>query len=133
VCIRPCNGPELSYKIHALACFFCAFVFAMIADRFEEHALPRDKCENIVSGYHFIIMCWVQVTSESENEAGIEQFRLDNIKDRPPILDADALHDAYEDIAWEEPSDWTQTQVQLFALLLQSSLSNCLASLSNWL
>jgi hypothetical protein len=54
----------------------------------------------------------IQVSGESEDEAaGIDQFRLENIKDRPPILDRDALHDAYEDIAWEEPLDWTQTQV----------------------
>ena len=49
-------------------------------------------------------------SSSDEEAAGVEQFRLENIKDRPPIFDAEALHDAYEDIAWAEPADWTQTQ-----------------------
>jgi hypothetical protein len=51
---------------------------------------------------------------DSDSDDGIEQleqFRLENIKDRPPIFDAEALHDAYEDVAWDTPKEWTQIQV----------------------
>jgi hypothetical protein len=41
----------------------------------------------------------------------LEQFRLANLKNRPPIFDAEALHDTYEDFAWPEPSNWIDTQV----------------------
>lgn len=56
------------------------------------------------------------VVLQTESESGsehekLEDFRLANIKDRPPIFDADALHDLYEDLAWETPEDWTQLQV----------------------
>jgi hypothetical protein len=33
------------------------------------------------------------------------------MKDRPPIFEADALHEALEDFAWAVPSQWTETQV----------------------
>lgn len=69
--------------------------------------------------------------SSSEDEAaGVEQFRLENIKDRPPIFDAEALHDAVEDIAWEEPQDWTQTQARP---MFQAGRAVCKAPLAVWL
>jgi rRNA-processing protein EBP2 len=47
----------------------------------------------------------------SDGDPGVEQFRLENIKDRPPIFEAEALHEVLEDFAWTVPKDWSQTQV----------------------
>lgn len=59
---------------------------------------------------------FVQTGSDSSNdEAELAPFRLENIKDRPPIFDAEALHDALEEFGWSDPADWTQTQVVTLA------------------
>ena len=41
----------------------------------------------------------------------MEPFRLANIKDRPPIFEAEALHEVLEDMAWTAATNWVDTQV----------------------
>lgn len=65
----------------------------------------------------------MQTGSEpSDDEAELAPFRLENIKDRPPIFDADALHEALEEFAWDQPADWTQTQVVTLASSASASV-----------
>lgn len=55
----------------------------------------------------------MSLQSDSEDEdrgLGLSQFRLDQLKDRPPIMELDALHDALEDISWTDQQDWIETQ-----------------------
>lgn len=65
----------------------------------------------------------LQAGSDSSNdEAELAPFRLENIKDRPPIFDAEALHDALEEFGWSQPADFAQTQVVTLASTAQESV-----------
>ena len=59
-------------------------------------------------------MLRIQTSSEaSDDDVNLEPFRLASIKDRPPIFEAEALHEVLEKMAWAEPSEWVDTQVCL--------------------
>ena len=54
---------------------------------------------------------FVQSEDEDDEDPGVGHFRLENIKDRPPIFEPEAIHDALEDIAWTRDAHWVETQV----------------------